>query len=315
MIRSVARLQPSRRARRRFTIPFTLGTLLASAALAAVPQTVARAGGDFGPDTKSSKHPKKTTAELTIPKGFGSGPDGQRLCAAYERSSSQSSTKGSMTAKVEIVRDGETLDQISIPKAGVAGGRSSACTSSSIELATGDQLLWTFTFKKMPKLGAGDSMSYNGEVVGAEADNFGRFQVIGQEGAVAPFWVDGPQTVFCSTDAGFADLWIRFAADDAANGENAAHIDIDVCNYQGGGSHSPLDPSSPSCGGGKTFDIFWHDEAGGVFSNEANAKSCELVIEDGGDSLEGTFSCPGLSSGNGAGTVDILGGAFRCRVE
>ncbi len=313
MIRSAVRHQPSGRARLRFAAPFALGTLLASAALAAVPQTVVSAGGDFGPDPKSSKHPKKALAELTIPKGFG-GDDGQRLCASYERSSTLSSTKGSMTAKVEIVRDGETLDEISIPKANVAGGRSSSCTAASIELDAGDRLLWTLSFKKMPKIAAGDTMSFRGEVLGPEAP-FGRFQVIGSDGAAAPFWVDGPHTVFCSTDAGFADLWIRFAADDAARGENAAHVDIDVCNYQGGGSHSPLDPSSPSCGGGKTFDIFWHDDTGNVFANGANASGCELVITDGGDSLEGAFGCPGLAELQGAGAVDILGGAFRCAVE
>ncbi len=275
-------------------------------------QRVARTGGEFGPDSKSSRHPKKLSVEMTLPSGFGGSS--HRLCTDYSRTATSQSGKGSLTAKVTVARDGAAVETLSVPKANVSGGRASGCTTASTDLEEGDVVTWAFTFKKMPKIPAGDSASFAGEVIRGDT-TFGRFLIAGDNGASRPFWIDGPGTVFCSTDAGFADLWIRFASDSASNGENAPHIDIDVCGYAGGGSHSPLDPQNPSCSGGKRFDIFWHDAAGDAYFNAPNASECELTISDGGDTLEGSFSCAALSAPGLPGTVDVLGGAFLCPVD
>ena len=123
---------------------------------------------------------------------------------------------------------------------------------------------------------------------------------------------NGANTVFCSRNAGWASLWIRLAEQATANGENGPHIDIDLCNHSGGGSFSPKDPMSTSCGGAKTWDIWWHAADGSVFINTATASSCALRVDQNGSQLSGTFECRGLIEDGGSRTLDILDGSFDC---
>lgn len=287
--------------------------LTAAEAWAATAQTSARVSGGFGPVARGSKHPKKATAFLVVPADLDGVAGGHRLCAAYQRPAGSNNSKGSLSAKVAVERAGRTEVVVSLSKSGVSGGRSRSCAASSVELREGDLLIWSFTFKGMPKLPSAGVATFVGEAL-APADSFGALWVSGGESDESLYWIDGANLVFCSTDAGFADLWIRLAADRSANGENAPHVDIDVCNFAGGGRHSPHDPQNPSCGSSKTFDIFWHDAEGRSFANSSNARDCQLDLVESGSTLEGAFVCRQLGGASG-GPIDLFGGAFRCRVD
>jgi len=290
-----------------------LALSVSAVSLGAVSQTVASTGGAFGPSGKAEKHPKSATGALEVPTDLAAAPGGHRLCADYSRPAGAKAAKGNLSARVEVTRGGAVASVVNVPKAGVSNGRARSCTAESVHLEPGDLLLWKFTFKGMPKVPSGDIVTFVGEVL-APGEPFGSFRVIGGDQDQAALWIDGANLVFCRTNAGFADLWIRLAAERGADGENAPHVDIDVCNYAGGGKFSPLDPQNPSCAGGKTFDVFWHDEEGDFFVNAARSSPCQMTLVDAGSTLEGVFGCEGLGSPEG-GSVDILGGAFRCSVE
>lgn len=140
------------------------------------------------------------------------------------------------------------------------------------------------------------------------------FTVSGAGGDQVISYVDGPNLVFCRRAAGWADLWIRLAEQRSANGDDGPHVDIDVCNDAGGGAFTPIDPQAAQCGGGKGFDIWWHDNAANAYANEAQAPQCSLALIANGNQLEGAFSCRGLAEQGGAGRVDVLDGTFRCTV-
>lgn len=120
--------------------------------------------------------------------------------------------------------------------------------------------------------------------------------------------------VFCRTGAaaGWADLWIRLAEQQASNGDGGPHLDIDVCSLGDGGDFEPMNPSAAACGGDKTFDIFWHARDGGVFANSSMAPSCSLEITRNGTELSGVFRCRDLPEMGGARRLDRLDGDFRC---
>ena len=126
----------------------------------------------------------------------------------------------------------------------------------------------------------------------------------------------GSNLVFCRQNAGWADLWIRFAEEAAGNGEASPHIDIDVCNYADGGTFAPQDPNRASCDGSSTFDIWWHD-GDLVFVNEARSSPCSLSLsfDAATNELMGSFSCSGLRERGGSRSLDILDGSFMCPVE
>jgi hypothetical protein len=121
--------------------------------------------------------------------------------------------------------------------------------------------------------------------------------------------------VLCSRNAGWADLWIRLAEQRAANGENGPHVDIDLCRLEAGGVFAPMDPRAAQCGGGKTWDIWWHDGAGGVYTNTASAASCTFTVTVTGSQLEGGFACRDLVEDDGVRRVDVVDGTFRCPLE
>ena len=138
------------------------------------------------------------------------------------------------------------------------------------------------------------------------------FRVVGAGQDQAYSFNNGANTVFCSRNAGWASLWIRLAEQATGNGGNGPHIDIDLCNHAGGGDFSPKDPMSTSCGGAKTWDIFWHGADGSVFFNSATAPSCTLRINQNGTQLSGMFECRDLVEDGGSRTLDILDGTFDC---
>jgi hypothetical protein len=135
----------------------------------------------------------------------------------------------------------------------------------------------------------------------------------GEDGDVS--YGGGSNLVFCRRQGSFADLWIRFAEQAAGNGENGPHLDLDVCNPGDGGSFSAMHPQAAACGGGQTFDIWWHGESA-VFVNTAMPPSCSLTLMRNGTRLSGTFSCLGMEEfGGGNGSIDVLDGSFECTEE
>lgn len=282
-------------------------------AAAGAGQTIATVGGTLGPVDRPLKLPRSVVAMQVVPAAIEIPEGGFRLCAAYDQPAGSNPDKGNLSARVEVVRSQGGRVVHSIPQVGVRGGRARTCTETAVDLLPGDVLTWTFQLKSMPKLAQGDAAHFSGEVLAA-GENFGAFRVSASDFDETPLWIDGANRVFCTTDAGFADLWIRLAAEKTADGENGPHLDLDLCNYQGGGSFRPHDAANPSCGTTRTFDVFWHDPSGEVFVNAPSAPACELILNDDGDTLEGTFTCARLTSSGGA-TVDVLGGAFHCKVD
>jgi len=122
-------------------------------------------------------------------------------------------------------------------------------------------------------------------------------------------------TVFCDTNAGWASLWVRMSVDGSGNGGNGAHIDVDVCNPEGGGTYSPKDPARASCGMAMEFDLWWHGDDGAVFNNERNGM-CMLDITESEGRLLGMFECLDVTEdGGGSETVDVVNGSFDCAVS
>lgn len=135
----------------------------------------------------------------------------------------------------------------------------------------------------------------------------------GEDGEVS--YGGSSNLVFCRRQGSFADLWIRFAEEAAGNGENGPHLDIDVCNPGDGGTFAAMDPQSATCGGGQTFDIWWHGESA-VFVNTVASPSCSLTLMRAGTRLSGTFSCLGMAEfGGGNASLDVLDGSFECTEE
>jgi len=118
--------------------------------------------------------------------------------------------------------------------------------------------------------------------------------------------------IFCKLTGN--DIWIRFARDKVANGENAPHIDIDICNYAGPGDYSPVDPQNRPCPAGLLWDIFWHD-GDKVYSNQENSSPCQLTLTLNGDILSGVFNCSQVIRFNGSETIEITEGTFTCEIE
>ena len=137
------------------------------------------------------------------------------------------------------------------------------------------------------------------------------FRVVGagQDGDFS--YTGGPNLVFCRRQGSFADLWIRFAEQAAGNGENGPHLDLDVCNPGDGGSFSAMDPQTAACGGGQTFDIWWHGESA-IFVNTVTSPSCSLTVMRDGTRLSGTFGCRDMGEFGGNRSVDVLDGSFEC---
>lgn len=165
--------------------------------------------------------------------------------------------------------------------------------------------------------GGGGGSSPTGPPMPTPAFGSASFEVVGAGQDEAVRYDDAMNLVFCRTGAGagWADLWIRFAEQKAADGENGPHLDIDVCSPDAGGSFSPQDPMEASCDGDPTFDIWWHGAGGETFVNRAGAPSCTLQLSRSGTTLSGFFDCRGMERVGGASAVDVLGGSFECAEE
>ena len=128
----------------------------------------------------------------------------------------------------------------------------------------------------------------------------------------------GANLILCTRNAGFADLFVRFAEQRAGNGDNGPRIDIDICGYDQGGSFVAMDPRAASCSGSRTFAMFWHDEGNVDYSNNVQSSPCQLdlTLSTDGRTLNGQFVCAGLVDFDGsAQTLDVLDGSFQCQVE
>lgn len=116
--------------------------------------------------------------------------------------------------------------------------------------------------------------------------------------------------VFCRRNGPL--LWVRLAADQAADGDNSPHIDIDACNYTSGGTFLPMNPGG--CPGGPTFDIFWHDGPA-IFVNTAASSPCQLTLTVQGSMYQGQFSCSQLPERGGNRNLAVLDGSFLCTLQ
>jgi hypothetical protein len=120
--------------------------------------------------------------------------------------------------------------------------------------------------------------------------------------------------VFCRTTSATM-VWIRFAESPANDGGAGPHLDLDVCHLGQGGTFAPMEARANPCPGGQTWAAWWHGGSGAVHANRAASTPCELRLEIEGTTLRGTFSCRGLVTEDGAGTVDLLDGRFECEWE
>jgi hypothetical protein len=120
--------------------------------------------------------------------------------------------------------------------------------------------------------------------------------------------------VFCrSTSATMT--WIRLAVSPVKDGADGPHLDIDVCHLGAGGEFAPMEARAQPCPGGRTWAAWWHDGTAAVYANRASAAPCTLVLTVEAEQVRGTFSCRGLVTADGRGSVDLLDGRFDCVVE
>lgn len=120
--------------------------------------------------------------------------------------------------------------------------------------------------------------------------------------------------VFCRTPSATM-MWIRFAVSADNDGNDNAHLDLDLCHVSDGGVFRPMEARARPCPGGMTWAAWWHGESGQVYANRAGSSPCELQLEVQADRLSGTFACSGLVTEDGAATIDLADGRFECAIE
>lgn len=104
-------------------------------------------------------------------------------------------------------------------------------------------------------------------------------------------------------------IWVRFAVSPEKDGETSDHLDIDIWNFSGPGIYQAADPKA-SKREGKKWNIWWH-QGEDVFVNQVNASPCQLIIEQEGDELIGSFGCKSLKLNKGDTRLDVEDGSFR----
>lgn len=107
-------------------------------------------------------------------------------------------------------------------------------------------------------------------------------------------------------------FFIRLAM---ADGEDAVHVDFDICHFHGTGHYDGLDPFVTDCvdGGASFFDVFWHEaHQASTHVNFAGSTDCSLDLTQSGDALDGSFRCKGLEIPTTQIPSLDLEGAFRC---
>jgi hypothetical protein len=149
-------------------------------------------------------------------------------------------------------------------------------------------------------------------------DGAASFTLRGASYGVAPrsYASHGGGLVFCRRQP--RSLWVRLAAERAADGANGPHLDMDFCSFAGSGTYRvPHDVTAGlDCADGSTWDLWWHDGPA-VFVSRPSSSPCEATLSQSGQALEGSFACHGLTrSGASDGeTLDVLGGLFRCTLS
>ncbi len=143
--------------------------------------------------------------------------------------------------------------------------------------------------------------------------SFARFRVVGSGHDQAVAYTGGPNSIRCQRDAGWADLWIRFAERPDRVGDAGPHLDIDLCSLGSGGTFTPMDPKAAKCPGGQTWAVWWH-AGGATFVSGADSQACSLTIVRKDTVLTGTFGCRGLADPGGSGsTLDVVDGSSSAR--
>jgi hypothetical protein len=138
--------------------------------------------------------------------------------------------------------------------------------------------------------------------------------VLVQGDDVRPMSFGADNLVFCRTSSPTM-TWIRFAESRENDGNDAPHLDIDVCHLSSGPDFGPMEARAQPCPGGATWAAWWHGGDGEVYANPGDASPCVLEVETEGTRLSGTFSCHGLVSNDGGSVVDLLEGRFECELE
>lgn len=118
--------------------------------------------------------------------------------------------------------------------------------------------------------------------------------------------------IFCRLTG--TEMWIRLARDKSANGNNSPHIDIDICNYVGAGTYTPVDPQNRPCPEGQLWNVFWHD-GDRIYSNTETSSPCKLTLTLNDGIIQGVFNCSEVVRFEGAETIQISQGTFSCRIE
>jgi hypothetical protein len=149
-----------------------------------------------------------------------------------------------------------------------------------------------------------------------EDDSFAYFTLrrAGKDTTIS--YASGSGLIFCREEtAGANYLWIRLAAEAAANGSSGPHLDLDLCNFGGASSYSvPHDVRSrPLCGQGATWAMWWHGSPSVFHVSRPSSSPCEIAVTTSDRRLHGAFQCRGLTRDSGTDTVDVLSGSFRCR--
>lgn len=134
------------------------------------------------------------------------------------------------------------------------------------------------------------------------------FQISGESDEQTLSFNSTENLIFCQLFQN-NEMWIRLARDQDATGENGPHIDIDLCDYSGSGTYSPINPQSRPCTK-SGWDIWWHNE-GEIYFNQADSNPCNLVLTQSGDTLRGVFNCDDVILKGGESLINIRNGKFE----
>jgi len=107
-------------------------------------------------------------------------------------------------------------------------------------------------------------------------------------------------------------LWVRLAVQTASDGNYDTHVDIDICNYGGTGTHAEHNPMGQQCNG-PTFGFWWHPTPNLSWVNAQTG--CTLELTDNGSDLTGTISSCPLTQQPGTAPGEVTDLTFRCVVE
>ncbi len=138
----------------------------------------------------------------------------------------------------------------------------------------------------------------------------------GYNGVVLNFSASDGNLIFCRHEPPEPDtVWIRFAQNKTANGDNSPRVDIDLCRFTGTGTYTLLHSTKANrtCTQGASFGMLWHNGLDEFGSEPGVSAPCTVAVTSSTGTLEGTFECHDLTSLTGsAERLDVSAGSFRC---